>query len=258
MRTNNLLTSTALTTSAMLASSGALAQSGDCLQLDGLVRRSQSWRRVDQDCRTTFSCRASSRPPRATRDAASSSDFRSAITGSSRRSGCWVSKATSIICAANWPTVLAPPSPLAAAARISSALQQTKLRWLSTIRGRFGYTWSRSFIYATGGLAIGSVDSTVTGSAQESDLDGDADAILRILFQSPDRMDRRWRMGASLHRQDLASSWSICTTTWAASATTQSAPLRRATAMVLPLTWPASARISGDIVRVGVNLKFAP
>ena len=26
----------------------------------------------------------------------------------------------------------------------------------------------------------------------------------------------------------------------------------------LPLLWPATARVSGDIVRVGVNLKFGP
>ena len=39
--------------------------------------------------------------------------------------------------------------------------QNTRLRWLSTVRGRLGYTWASTMVYATGGLAIGGVRSNV-------------------------------------------------------------------------------------------------
>ena len=35
--------------------------------------------------------------------------------------------------------------------------QDTTVRWLATLRGRFGYAWDRWFLYATGGLAFGDV-----------------------------------------------------------------------------------------------------
>ena len=41
-------------------------------------------------------------------------------------------------------------------------VQQTRLRWLATVRARFGYAWGPSYLYATGGLALGDVKSSVT------------------------------------------------------------------------------------------------
>jgi outer membrane immunogenic protein len=37
-------------------------------------------------------------------------------------------------------------------------------RWLTTLRGRLGWTWDRFFIYGTGGGAWGKVDTTLTAS----------------------------------------------------------------------------------------------
>src|SRR5438067_2091057 len=39
-------------------------------------------------------------------------------------------------------------------------VRTTSLRWLATVRGRFGYAWGPSFLYATGGLALGGVNSS--------------------------------------------------------------------------------------------------
>ena len=39
--------------------------------------------------------------------------------------------------------------------------KDTTVRWLATLRGRFGYVWDRRFLYATGGLAFGDVHSSV-------------------------------------------------------------------------------------------------
>ena len=44
-------------------------------------------------------------------------------------------------------------------------VQQTRLRWLATVRARFGYAWGPSYLYATGGLALGDVKSSVTVAA---------------------------------------------------------------------------------------------
>jgi outer membrane immunogenic protein len=38
--------------------------------------------------------------------------------------------------------------------------QSSQLKWLSTIRARFGHVWADTFIYATGGVAFGGVKSS--------------------------------------------------------------------------------------------------
>ena len=40
----------------------------------------------------------------------------------------------------------------------------TRLRWLSTVRGRLGPTWGNTFLYVTGGLAIGKVEASVSAT----------------------------------------------------------------------------------------------
>jgi outer membrane immunogenic protein len=39
---------------------------------------------------------------------------------------------------------------------------ETRKTWITTARLRFGYTWDRTLVYATGGLAAANVQSTVT------------------------------------------------------------------------------------------------
>jgi outer membrane immunogenic protein len=134
--------------------------------------------------------------------------------------------------------------------------QRSKVRWLSTIRGRFGPTWNRTFFYATGGLAIGGVNSSVTALARESD--------------------------GGPGTTQYSGSHSSVRTGWTAGGGVEHSFTDRVSAKLeylhfdlgqvgytvlgvmiaggngLPLTWPAAARFSGDIIRLGVNIKIGP
>jgi outer membrane immunogenic protein len=129
--------------------------------------------------------------------------------------------------------------------------QQTSLRWLGTFRGRFGYTWDRWFLYATGGLAVGDVKSSVSATALS-------------------------RTGISLSQ--YAGSYSADRVGWTVGAGFEYAFAERLSAKIeylhfdlgnagysvvgtnqflFPL-WNVSAKVSGDIVRVGLNYRFVP
>ena len=123
--------------------------------------------------------------------------------------------------------------------------QATRLHWLGTVRGRLGYGWDRAFLYATGGLAIGNVRSSVSAVVNGSSNFFGSDSDTRV----------GWTLGAGyeyafsrtvsgkveyLHFDLGNSSYSV---------------LGGGTR--LPPTWGASAKLSGDIVRVGVNFKFS-
>jgi len=44
----------------------------------------------------------------------------------------------------------------------SALSEEHKIDWFGTVRGRFGYTMGPVLVYATGGLAYGEVNPTVT------------------------------------------------------------------------------------------------
>jgi outer membrane immunogenic protein len=128
--------------------------------------------------------------------------------------------------------------------------QSTRLRWLSTIRGRLGPTWGSTFLYVTGGLAIGNINSSVSatstigpdttyaGSRSQTRLGGTIGAGLEHAFSN--------RVSAKIEylHFDLGSfDYSV----------TRAVP-----GPGLPATWNASAKVSGDIVRVGLNVRFNP
>jgi len=46
-----------------------------------------------------------------------------------------------------------------------SGTASSELTWLSTIRGRLGYSWGSAMIYATGGVAFGGVKNSVSATA---------------------------------------------------------------------------------------------
>jgi outer membrane immunogenic protein len=256
MRTNNLLTSTALTTSAMLASNGAWAQSGTVYNWTGWyggLNLGGASTKLSHDVFVPGFLTSSA----SERD--SSVIFGFQVGYNWQFTPQWmlgvegdINYLRGKLANGFGATVIA-----GGGSEDFVGLQQTKLRWLSTVRGRFGYTWNRSFIYATGGLAIGSVQSSVTGSAQETDLDGDTTQFLG----SYSKVRTGWTVGGGWEQAftdrisfkleylhyDLGSiSYNTIGT------------ITSDDGNGLPLTWPASARISGDIVRVGVNLKFAP
>jgi outer membrane immunogenic protein len=132
--------------------------------------------------------------------------------------------------------------------------QDTTVRWLATLRGRFGYAWDRWFLYATGGLAFGDVSSSVLATR----FDG-AGRIREQYYGSYSSVRTGWTIGGGfeymlsqrlsakfeyLHYDLGDASYSVNRTV---SITT-----------TLPATWNASASPSGDIVRVGLNYKLTP
>ena len=125
--------------------------------------------------------------------------------------------------------------------------QSTSLRWLSTVRGRMGYSWDRSFLYATGGLAIGGVKSSVAatvttpgtyaGSYSDTHLGWVVGGGIEHAFSN--RLSAKFEylhfdLGTANYNVNLVSGDSGG----------------------MPTTWPASAKVSGDIFRVGVNYKL--
>jgi outer membrane immunogenic protein len=128
--------------------------------------------------------------------------------------------------------------------------QETSLRWLATVRGRFGYAWERSFFYGTGGLAIGDVKSSASS------------AIVNTLYAGSYSADRTgWTAGAGFEYafSDRLSAkleylhFDLGSVIYLANKLTAGGPSSH------PLAWNASAQISsGDIVRVGLNYRFIP
>jgi outer membrane immunogenic protein len=127
--------------------------------------------------------------------------------------------------------------------------QSTRLRWLSTVRGRLGPTWGRAFLYVTGGLAIGKVESSATaqtfvdvtttfnGSVSQTRLGGVVGVGIEYAFTD--------RVSAKMEYLHFALGSADYTVTGALPTT-------------LPPTWNASAKVSGDIFRAGINFKFLP
>lgn len=124
--------------------------------------------------------------------------------------------------------------------------QTTKLRWLGTLRGRLGPSWGNSFLYATGGAAFGSVKSSFTASDENSDVYGGSASTVRF----------GWTVGAGyeyafsrtisgkleyLHFDLGRVNYQVVSLTGPTS---------------VPVPWAARARVSGDIVRAGINFRW--
>lgn len=126
--------------------------------------------------------------------------------------------------------------------------QSTQLRWLSTLRGRLGPTWGRTFLYATGGLAIGNVKSSVSAV-----VNGDA-----IYSGSYSETRVGWTVGAGIEHAFAERVSAKLEYLHFDLGTADYSVIQSAGSTPLPATWNASARFSGDIVRVGVNVKLSP
>ena len=197
MRKNNLLTSTALTTSAMLASSAALAQSPPVYNWSGFyigVNAGGGWAEVEEGL---------SIPGRL--------GYQTSVTDSGFTGG--VQLGYNWFIAPNWLFGIEGDINYLRGARQDTfrfintgedvvGRQETKLRRLSTVRGRLGYVWASTAFYATGGLAIGDVKSDV--SATRSDCRSRRSDICRRLFLDPNRLDSGWRHRALFFQQVFA------------------------------------------------------
>ena len=127
--------------------------------------------------------------------------------------------------------------------------QETSLRWLATIRGRLGYTFDRWFLYGTGGLAIGNVKSSVSASdtiptqyagSYSSDRTGWA-AGLGFEYAFAERLSAKLEW---LH-------YDLGTANYLVGVVSGGPPQQ-------PTPWNGSAKVTGDLIRVGLNYRFTP
>lgn len=124
--------------------------------------------------------------------------------------------------------------------------QTTSLRWVGTFRGRFGYVWDRLFLYGTGGIAFGKVDSSVSASDTPSVFAGSYSAVRAgwaagggIEYAFTDKISGKVEY---IHFDLGNANYTVSSPPGAGS----------------PASWITTARVYGDIVRVGLNFKFYP
>ena len=134
------------------------------------------------------------------------------------------------------------------------AQQRTKLLAVSTARIRFGYAWDRSLLFATGGLAIGEIDSCVSATATHP-----GSTVITGQFSGCDPSWRTgWTVGAGIEHAftDRLSAkleylyFDVGHVGYNVNSATVVPPSG------VPAVWSASAAASGSLIRVGVNYKF--
>jgi outer membrane immunogenic protein len=125
-------------------------------------------------------------------------------------------------------------------------VRTTTLRWLATIRG---YAWAQSFLYATGGLALGGVDSSVALT--------DPSAPRNPIFAGTDSATRAgWTVGAGYeYAFNDRLSVKLEYLHFDLGTVRYNVP-RVAPDLTCCTPWAASANVTGDIVRLGVNYRF--
>jgi outer membrane immunogenic protein len=115
--------------------------------------------------------------------------------------------------------------------------QTTKVRWLTTVRARLGYAWDRSLLYVTGGLAGGGIKSSASAGVL-----GDPP----LFFASSSDTRWGWTVGVGY---EYAFTRTI-------SGKLEYLHFDLGNVTVVSSPWAANAKVSGDLVRVGINVKL--
>jgi outer membrane immunogenic protein len=120
-------------------------------------------------------------------------------------------------------------------------VQSTRLLWLGTLRLRAGFVLGGGFLYATGGLAISDAHSSVGATAGSATFAGQ-------------KSDPRsgWTAGVG-YEYAFAQWFSVKVEYLHFDLGSSTYPVSTTDTSSLPATWTASTKLSGDIVRVGVN-----
>jgi outer membrane immunogenic protein len=131
--------------------------------------------------------------------------------------------------------------------------QNTRLRWLGTVRGRLGYTWGNTLVYATGGWAFGGVRSNVEASRIDTGVEATfagSYSATRNGYAVGGGIEHAFTNMLSLRIEyihfDLGNFTYLVTRVTGATSTS------------VPDTWFADGRVSGDIVRAALTLKVGP
>lgn len=150
----------------------------------------------------------------------------------------------------NVQTVLAAVGPNGTAAGTRNNSYTTNMEYFGTVRGRLGYTFDRTMIYATGGLAYGEVTNAATFT-------GVAPAFATQFVGRRNRTDTGYTVGGGIEHA-FAPNWSV-------KAEYLYYDLGDKTVPVLNVAGPAGAggpgynarfQNEGHIVRAGLNYKF--
>jgi outer membrane immunogenic protein len=121
------------------------------------------------------------------------------------------------------------------------------VRWFGAFRARVGYVFGGGFLYVTGGLAISDVSSSASGTA--------GSGIFAGSLTSP-TPSSGWTVGAG-YEYDFTEWISAKVEYLHFDLGGSSYPVSFVPGSnTLPATWTASTKISGDIVRVGINFQL--
>jgi outer membrane immunogenic protein len=134
--------------------------------------------------------------------------------------------------------------------------QSSNLRWLSTVRGRLGYAWDRSLLYATGGLAIGEINSSV--SATDTTKINAVPVIVAQFSGSDSAPHVGWTLGAGFEYALTDRMSAKLEYLYFDLSNVGYSVNRIAGGGALPAVWNASTALSGNIVRLGLDLKLTP
>jgi outer membrane immunogenic protein len=130
----------------------------------------------------------------------------------------------------------------------ATGTQATKLQWLATLRGRIGPTWGQSFLYATGGLAVGGVKSSVFATDDNGATHSGSGSDTRV----------GWTVGAGFEYAFTRTiSGKLEYLHFDLGSVSHPVVVVSGNSGV-PTPWTANARMSGDIVRAGINIKLTP
>lgn len=150
----------------------------------------------------------------------------------------------------NVQTVLAAVGPNGTAAGTRNNFYTTNMEYFGTVRGRLGYTFDRTMIYGTGGLAYGEVTNAATFT-------GVAPGFATQFVGARKRTDVGYTVGAGIEH--------AFTPNWSVKAEYLYYDLGDKTIQVLNVAGPGGAggpgynarfQNEGHIVRAGLNYKF--
>jgi len=134
---------------------------------------------------------------------------------------------------------------------------EAKISWFGTVRGRLGYAWNGVLLYGTGGLAYGKVGlsgtSATTVTTSGAGVVGPPFTTVAANSFATSAVNLGWTAGAGIEGA-LANNW-----TWKAEYLHMDLGSVSVTGIApTGATFTASSKFTDDIVRVGLNYRFAP
>jgi outer membrane immunogenic protein len=135
-------------------------------------------------------------------------------------------------------------APLATALGFNTLKDETSETWITTARLRFGYTWDRTLVFVTGGLAAAGVQSTLTVPVPGFPISNGVYPETHTQFG--------WTVGGGIEYAFL-NNWSLKAEYLHVGLKNEPILFLRTLVAAVPRT---GVNLDNDIVRVGVNWRF--